>query len=74
MAVWYKFYIFILYQNSNKMDKWKITIKAKNEDEVVTYLKCLLNSFKAAVLLNQPLDHMFASDMDGKSKIICKKK
>ena len=55
------------------MNKWKIILKAKDEDEAITYLTFLLNSFKAANQLNEPLRHVYGGDKDNKSKIICKK-
>lgn len=56
------------------MKKWTIKLKAENEDEAITYLNFLLNSFKAADMLNQPLHHVFANDRKIGSQIICKSK
>jgi len=56
------------------MKKWTIKLDAKDEDEAVTYLTFLLNSFKAAAQLKEPLRHVYGGDMDSKSKIICKKR
>ena len=53
------------------MKKWIITIKAKDEASVLTYLEMLESSFKAAVLMGLPMDSTILEDPEKGEKLVC---
>jgi hypothetical protein len=55
------------------MKTWNIKIKAKDEDEALTYLEILTSSFKAALKLKEEMNDTNANDPRTGSKMTCKK-
>ena len=41
------------------MKKWKVTIKANDEKQASLMLNMLVEAFKLAVLVNEPMDYSF---------------
>jgi hypothetical protein len=53
------------------MKKWLITIKAEDEASALVYLDMVKSSFKAAVIMGEPMNHCVMEDPDKGEKTVC---
>lgn len=53
------------------MKKWKVTIRVPDEIKAIEYLEKLIEGFKAADKLKQPMDYLFLENKDKKECLTC---
>jgi hypothetical protein len=53
------------------MKKWTVTIEAKDEAEALVYIEMMTSSFKAAIMMGQPMTHCYMDDPKAGTKLIC---
>ena len=53
------------------MKNWNVSIKAENEQEAVKLLTSLLETFKYAAIIDEPLHHVFLDLDENGNKLTC---
>ena len=53
------------------MKKWKVTIRVPDETKAIEYLEKLIEGFKAANELKQPMNYLLLETSDKKESLTC---
>ena len=53
------------------MTEWKIIIRTNNEQQAIEYINMMVQAFRAAVTIKQPMDFYKLENPDTKEKLTC---